>query len=724
MALSNPIIRKNIDDRKFFEFDINNKRLQIICSLTESPVDELRNYLDKILTEELTNTGYYHLRNLFVNAQSADPNSVIRILVDLISNKIATISDTMYDPNNTEPINLEMYTQIWKSYKDFTQNIYAIINVFQDSLVKKNITIRKSSHDILSIIQICMYYDKIFSSDKIEILSTITDDIKDINKKNIDQLIDYIDSARAFLVMQDFTTVNKEKILAIIKRVMCLPNVINTLCWCIHNSFTDMKNKHKDHNKTLYTTSCANENEKHNVRKINKISAILSAYGDKSQVLAYYTKFMQIRIVDWKYDQLELEIDIVKKLSGLFGKEASVKLLDSVGDIINTRNATKIIHSANIKVRSAEYAGINISTKILHPIVLTKNSWKIYNTSKMAINYPTELKCYLDIMSKAFASVYEGKYIIDWQPTLGNAQFNARLGGRSVHIMCNVLQAIALVYMNDNPTTCVEKFSRDTLINELLSQKILDSLFEANIITCVDSVYIINDKNYSGDVAVDIRKSFIEVFEIEIDAKDMDKYIADTTPANINNVASVVASTEFDYNTLTKFKPVTKGKGKLSRTNYFRQFIRYAVSKIKGAKPNTTRPEAERLIIKGWNKYYDECSDSYLSNSIDDADLSSELCDHQFATDNDAVTKRDESDSDTSSDEYSNSSDDEAPKSKNGFGKQKQKKIAPLGGYGKPVAKKAAPKKAVPMKTAKAMPKSKGKVSKYSESSDSDSESE
>ncbi|MEM3062930.1 MAG: cullin, partial [Nitrososphaerota archaeon] len=228
---------------------------------------------------------------------------------------------------------------------------------------------------------------------------------------------------------------------------------------------------------------------------------ILASYANKDILLLCYTKFMQARITDLRYDYLGFELELIEKLSPNLGKDNTQKLVDAVNDIVRSKINNDAIHK--------------ISTNILNPIILDKSAWQIYNTSEMELEYPSEMKCYLDIISKYYQDIYSNKYIINWQPTMGMACFEASLGSKSVNIICNILQAIGLLYLNDHPDTTIQQFSVDTLINLKLARKIFESLFEANLVVIRDNdqgIYTVNLVNYTGNTDLDIRPIFVEVF--------------------------------------------------------------------------------------------------------------------------------------------------------------------------------------------------------------------
>lgn len=530
--LKNPNIKNRLEKKLAYHLTKNNQRLNVIFPLEDSPKESLQEIFNKVITEEKIENGYYQLQNLFTLAQMNDPNAIINLVIDVVDKKIKTIYDTIYNENgNLDPINLPMYIQLWKSYRDFTQKIYYIINHYQHYLVEKKIKMGKIFYDILSVVQICMFYDNIIGKNSANILTIVSQEISNIDKKNVDQLIDYIDSIRTFILMKEFTTIDKDKLVAVIKNIMSKVQIVNILCLYMNQLLKSLTNKQVVLDETEYETVSSTSFEKVTIRRIYKIATILSSYADKKLLLPCYSKFMQSRIIDPEYDNLELDIKLVRRISAVLGREDAQKLIDAISDIINSRNANELIHQAEVKMTSNEYKKMpEINTKILNPIILTKNAWKIYNVTDLDINYPLEMKCYLEMITKSYHQLYNGEFVIDWQPTMGYARFEAQLGSKHVDITCNILQAMVLVYLNDFPSTTVSQFSRYTYLNKDLAAKIFESLFESNIIICLDdqpeeTVYTVNTVNYTGNNVVDIRKSFVEVFEVEIENDTNDQPI-------------------------------------------------------------------------------------------------------------------------------------------------------------------------------------------------------
>lgn len=514
--LKNPKIKSQLVKNLSFDLIKNNNRTGVIITTTNDPVEELRKIFNKMLTFGEITEGYYTLQNLFSQVQMFDSDIVINLVVETILEKVKSIKESLfYDDQSIDHINMAMYIQVWEIYRDFSKKMYLILKNYQNNMVEKNIKSGKITCDIFSILQICAFHDSIITTPQTNILSRISNDLSDIDKTNVEQLIDYIDSIRIFMLMQEFTNVNKENLFKVIKHLMAKTSVVNTVSAYMHTLL--MKINQNGYKKVEYITGNSTDMEKETVKKVYKIATILSSYAEKPKLLFCHTKFMQCRIIDPKYNNLELEVEIITRMAGLFGREDSQKLIDTITDIVNSRNVNNVIHKSQVVIKKNDYKKINVDSNIINPLVLTKNIWKIYNISELEPNYPTEMKCYLDIINKTYECMFENKYYLEWQPTMGAAQFEVELGNKKVHITSNILQAVAFMYLNDNNKISVKKFSKDVSINEKLAEKILESLCDANLLVNANGnksevVYIVNTQNYTGDIKLDIRQMFIDVF--------------------------------------------------------------------------------------------------------------------------------------------------------------------------------------------------------------------
>lgn len=193
--------------------------------------------------------------------------------------------------------------------------------------------------------------------------------------------------------------------------------------------------------------------------------------------------------------------------------------------MISNRNNNTSIHNATVENVEGKYKSIgDISTEMLNPVIIDKTVWTIFNNLNIDVQYPLELECYLNIVEKSYNIIYENKFSINWLPTMGTACFRAILGDKNVTITCNILQAIIISLFNDTNNLSASSVYNKTGIQYDLSEKILESLFEANIVTrkysSNDTVYIVNTHNYTGDTNINIINEFIELFETPVNSSD------------------------------------------------------------------------------------------------------------------------------------------------------------------------------------------------------------
>lgn len=644
--ITNPLIDSQIKNQVFFDLAKNNNRLEIITFLNEDPLVELKYILNKIVHDNKVNGNYYRLNNLFKQAhlEKNNENSAVDIIVNLIietiCQKIKIIRDSL--DNEDDDICLASYIQLWKSYKDFSQELYKLLKNNQKFLIERSIKNNKISHDILSILEICMFYDLIIESND-TLLTFVSKDLSEINLHNIDQLIDYVDSIRAFIMMKEFTTISRDKLFEIIKNIMNKTDIINIMCIYMNNLLKNLTNKQLVIDEMEYETTDSNDAERKIIKKIYKIGTILSTYADKQKLLLCYTKFMQARIIDPNYDNLELEIEIIKRMSGTFGREESQKLIDKITDIVYSKNINQLIHKADVSIKNEEYQKLtNITPSIINAITITKNNWKIFNTSELEPIYPLEIKCYLDIIEKCYAFV-QNNYFIQWQPTLGFAQFEVYLGMKKIEITCNILQAIVLCHLNSFPETTIENFSKITLIPLILTEKIFQSLFESNILTyhqLDQSIYIINHQNYTGDFKIDIRKTFIEMFEVENQEIPNEDHEIPNDSENENEEddehqkfikeeikqLSKIITELSDAKYLELAEEAWKIKDQTTKTQEYRIFISKVLRKVSSLIPNRSNKDYMYLASHFWKcRKMKQTNEWIIDGESDDSEIDSEI---------------------------------------------------------------------------------------------------
>lgn len=502
-TLNNTIIKNELNNRQIFDFKLNNNKQSIIVPLHNDPINVLKEFFNDILQEEIKQYNYYELYNLFKNIELIDSHIIIDSLFNIINIKVNTIKK--YIDNNN--INFAAYIQLWTIYDGFIHKIYGFMENYQTYLTTKK-NIGKIHYDIINLLKADIFYDKILNNNNILVDFTNFLLGTEINKYNVEQLIEYICSFKSFLILRYFDNINIIHIYDNIKKILDKIKIINAICLYIHNLLQNLATSDKDIKNNGIPIEIV---KKRLLNKIYKVVDILVSFCEKEKLFICYRKFLQIRILNLEYDNYKVEFNLVKKMKYAFKRYKTQILMNMIENIIKTKNMNKMIQNMKYEM---EY-----DLNILNPIIIDKNIWEIYNNIEINPIYPKELQYYLNIITKFYDEHYKNQYILDWRPSLGTAEFETCLNMKNIRIKCNILQSIVLTYLNDHPKTTINEFVNCCSINKGLADKLFESLFEANLIINVkntnEDVYVINFENYTGSTMIDIHKIFIELFDVE-----------------------------------------------------------------------------------------------------------------------------------------------------------------------------------------------------------------
>ncbi|QGR54015.1 culin-like protein [Moumouvirus maliensis] len=523
-----------------FDLKKNNSTYSVILFSNEDIKTEVDQIFNKLLENDKLEFNYYVLQKYFSQLSYDDTNGVLKCIINAVENKINLIKEAINDNNGD--VDLSIYTQLWNSYREYFRKIYLIVKNYQKYLLEKNIKTKIFKMNLFSIIEISMFYNGVISG-KNDFFQQISKTIHNIDKNNVEQLINYVDSLELFSYVKDYLD-NKSDVLETVNEIINKPNIINVLCFYLDKLLKSIVNRNNLLQDEDYCTINPEKVKNKILRKVYKIVNILTYHSARNVLFLHYLKYFKARIYDNHYNNNKLEIQIIKKLSICLGKEYSQKLIDMIQSIDANNTHNKNIQNAIVKIVSGEFESeeINSKIKILNPVVIPKKCWDIPNITLTNINYPTEIACCFQIISKYYENYYQNfeknNITIDWQPTLGCVEYKAKLGNKEVTITCNLLQAMLISHLNENEIVTVIDFSKKYNIPEKLSKKIFKSLFEDNILIKINTdsseidKYTVNNKNYTGDQDIKSWKTFVEVFEKENIEVSQNDTVEDTKPIN------------------------------------------------------------------------------------------------------------------------------------------------------------------------------------------------
>lgn len=445
----------------------NNGRLGIVSTDFQKSKNNLVEILKEMIHDRSPSLGYYAFKNIFDTLKMHGFDVLFLVLEESIKNKMTMIRESI------SYVNLNRYLQICENIKKFTTNVTKLFEKFVPVYTTSFIKIDVESCNVITILHAVYFYEIIFK----ELINhkSFLYDLQEILEFDTHQIIEFMEFIVQFFIAKKFVDFEIE-IVSKIEEIINNTKITDKICQCM--------------NELILNDDINSEN------KIVKILSILINHSHVS--FPHYLKYFQSRITNPAFSGLELELELVEKISKSIPENEYMKLISMIRDISETKLEIAKIHE---KIKSSQK---------LRPVLLNNEIWGI-QVFDIKINYPRNMKKYLNLISRNYS---QNK--IKWQPIMGIAKFEIKVNESMIHITCNILQAVLLFHLNENNNTTIKKFSEDTLIDVGLAKKLFESLFEANLIIFLpnendEEIYTINYNLNCYNKEVNIIGNFMQV---------------------------------------------------------------------------------------------------------------------------------------------------------------------------------------------------------------------
>ncbi len=511
-GLHNDKFYENFNNKSRFDILKNNDKYgTIILFPDENPQEKIKDLFGLLLNNGTININYYDMYNTFSLCDTKDGFFVFKTIVDSIREKIERMSEAVKNG-----IDINMYDQIWKTFVIFSENMYELLKNHQPFMINKKIKNSSVNNSIFDIIRLAIFYDKIFGGDKIKNIKNITKSIQNIHAGNIDLVLTLVQSLRFLSTVKEYISFDSNAVRDNIKTIFNDNEIINILFKRINNLVLNPLHSTEGHVFDTEKIKIKNNN------MIHKLMSYLISYVDSDKLIMFHRKYMQSRIINInKFDHNTEYLMIEKLLKKVSGVDCQ-SMVNCITDILNSKKAISIIKNMKVGIKSEKYKKLeSINCSVLFPLVITKKNWIIHNNINIEPELPLELDCYMNIILKSYNSIFESKYIIEWQYTMGYMIIEGCFKYKSVTIKCNMMQGIILFYFNEHKTMSLSQIANKLNINETFVESLLDPMLDNNIINGIDSYkskeYFVNHENFYGPNFIDIHQKFIDSYQVNND---------------------------------------------------------------------------------------------------------------------------------------------------------------------------------------------------------------
>lgn len=395
--------------------------------------------------------GYYEILGIFRQAQFKSS-----IIFDALLDSIIFLAPS------------QSVIHIWIFYIDCSHKLEKIFRIGLPNIIKERQIKNIKTTDLAIICQMMFYHNFI---DRLDFSSKIIDQVENISQ--IIRSVKLLMELSKIFTSKLFTLINrpslKQNLYQLLKKTNCIDSIIRHLHFLI-----------------LEHQQCNDE--------IKELAHILAKYGSGLTTSNIYQIYLQSRITGDKYN-LDLEFQMIDLIFGIIDNHQFNKLSTMINDINDSHEFSQIL-----------------SKNIAKPLILTQNVWKVRQLNSK-IKYPDQIESYIVDITETFEKLNGDIYTINWQSTMGIAEFTFHLNNDVFPITCYMLQAIALIHFNSYNPIKLQEFCQRTLMSNNLAEKIFESLLKSEIIIytkSVDKEYQINQK-YNGIGTIDLRKYFTEI---------------------------------------------------------------------------------------------------------------------------------------------------------------------------------------------------------------------
>lgn len=482
----------------------------------------LSKLLESILSNDfnMTNVSYYEIMEELKDIKN-DSGLMLELLDPIVSNKLQLISESI---KNIDKYTLSVYNQIVEEFNDFQRKIVTVMSSHCPQLVKK--VIPNGNDFMINILSLYLwgsFYDKIINQNK-KMIESIIDNLcqneHNITIDNINQIFSFANNLRMFLSFKNYATfIDQNYVIPLIKKIVSNHHTLNIINMSVHNDILSIYNIsfHGRLNVDKFSTEELEKKQKDLMIQIYKNISLINIYGMTDFTHVIYSKFMQQRLADIKYCIVELEVELVSRLTKC-DKNKITDMVNIVGDVAISRTISNTIHNINIGSKSEEFKNVQISNTAINCLLLKEEKWNSLKHPDLILTLSPELEYCKRIVDTIFDKMHKSKdEVIVLRPTMGRVEMEATFKKKKVFIKCTVLQALVLTFFNKNPDNAISipSFCSDTNMPYELAEKVFESIQIENIIKPIEgtTIFALNHNAYFKSSRINLIKSFVDAFD-------------------------------------------------------------------------------------------------------------------------------------------------------------------------------------------------------------------
>jgi hypothetical protein len=426
--------------------------------------DQFTVTMDKIFSKSVN----YNLSQMHFICRRYSPKDMVKWIENKVNIKIESLRVII---KNHLKLNINMYLQIWSEFEtfccDLNQLFEKCFSYLSINLASKN---EKHKNTLVTVIQRITFYKKLIVEENLFEKLFVEDYCSD-NYIDHNILSKFTATVKDIMSLEFYTSgIDKVYLLNLLKKTIDKIDIVEQLC--------------RDQHMVIST-------EPVDSTTFSEICKILHLSQEKKRISVLYTKYLQTRLTAFVTNpssENAFLLQMQHNLDPVFFTKAKVIISDAV--------EAKNLHIKLSNVRIKNVSGrkkYEVDLSVLYPTIMTKHKWMIPQLVDLNLTYTPEFDYVLSVIQKTFTATQLAKEQIKWLPYMGSVTFSVCFGhDEETLLKCNMLQAIVLSAFNEKARYHFHELVSDLDLDRELLSKILTSVVNAKILTCVDDVFTIN----------------------------------------------------------------------------------------------------------------------------------------------------------------------------------------------------------------------------------------
>jgi hypothetical protein len=160
-VLNNEKVKTVLNQKSYFDLNYNDSRLKVILFRETKPTETLKDKLNSLFNRDDNIINHHELQNLLTEASMQEPTLVVKILEELIKERVNILHQVQEnDSNEGATFSRSKYMQLHREYQNYGRQVFNFFKNYVSFAIQKTIGLNNSTRKVhlLDLFQSHIFY--------------------------------------------------------------------------------------------------------------------------------------------------------------------------------------------------------------------------------------------------------------------------------------------------------------------------------------------------------------------------------------------------------------------------------------------------------------------------------------------------------------------------------------------------------------------------------------